>query len=317
LPNFLKVAIKLTLLIATLALILLILPSQFGGKATYSIVKGHSMEPFLHDKDFVVAIKTENYHVGDVVIYEKLGGVVVHQISSCIAVDLFCTKGINNKYKDSWEVKSSEILGKYWFKSSAIGAFLIWVANDPQYFSVLVLLLYLILNMNFKRKRYPEEVQSLLTEAVREHYIKSSKADMPFKLLAATASISTILLLARVSKNQDYGFGFIVLIFAFIFSFSIMAYLWPYVFEGKGLYEPYKSFAILSENLYKLDTDIRTDKTSFTEVTPKFIRHIANNKGLPVFFFHDQAQGRFSFYLITHNVTFVSYANSEMVKAEI
>ena len=295
----------------------MILPSQFGGKATYAIVKGHSMEPFLHDKDFVVAIKSDDYHVADVVIYEKLGGVVVHQISSCIAVDLFCTKGINNNYIDSWKVKSSEILGKYWFKSSAIGIFLIWVANDPQYFAILILFLYLVLNMNFKRKRYPAEVQNLLAEAVREHYIKSSKAEMPFKLSAATASISTMFLLLRVSKNQDYGFGFIILILAFVISFSIMAYLWPYVFEGKGLYEPYKSFAILSENLYKLDSDIRTDKQPVTEVTPKYMRHIANNKGLPVFFSHDQSQGRFSFYLITQNVTFVSFADSEMINSKV
>ncbi len=89
-------------------------PVQFGGRASYIMIAGASMEPSLHYGDLVIAREERTYEVGDVVTYRHPTiGPVIHRIIERTG-DTFNFKGDNNDWIDSYEPTSSELIGKSW-----------------------------------------------------------------------------------------------------------------------------------------------------------------------------------------------------------
>jgi len=89
-------------------------PVQFGGQSSYIMIAGASMEPSLHYGDLVVAQEKRTYDVGDVVTYRHPTiGPVIHRIIDRTG-DTYQFKGDNNDWIDSYEPKSSELIGKSW-----------------------------------------------------------------------------------------------------------------------------------------------------------------------------------------------------------
>lgn len=73
------------------------LPMPFGyGTA---VVVSNSMYPYLEINDLIIIEKTDDYEVGDVVVYDDGEVLVVHRIVS-IDEDLFIAKGDNNDSND-------------------------------------------------------------------------------------------------------------------------------------------------------------------------------------------------------------------------
>ena len=57
-------------------------PAKLGGRSSYVMVNGISMEPNYHTGDLVIVHKVPTYQVGDVVTYRDaiLGEYIIHRI---------------------------------------------------------------------------------------------------------------------------------------------------------------------------------------------------------------------------------------------
>lgn len=109
-----------TVFVAALAAWAIFLRPEFlGGRASYVIVAGHSMEPTLHTGDLVVTLRQRSYRRGDVIAYriEKgqpgAGLLIIHRIVGGSAAAGYMTKGDNRRYRDPWRPKPPGIDGKW------------------------------------------------------------------------------------------------------------------------------------------------------------------------------------------------------------
>ncbi len=109
-------------LFALLAVLwVLFAPAQFGGRTSYVIVNGISMEPKFHKGDLALVRTSSTYSVGDIVVYRHPTiGPVIHRIIGKDG-DHFIFKGDNNNFVDTYHPTQSELIGKFWFHIPAIG----------------------------------------------------------------------------------------------------------------------------------------------------------------------------------------------------
>lgn len=109
-------------LVVTLALIaswfLLLAPQSLGGPIAYVLVSGESMEPTLHDDDFVIAGRQDSYAHGDIVVYRipesetGAGGLVIHRIIGGSGRHGYVLQGDNRTTPDLWRPRSTDIAGR-------------------------------------------------------------------------------------------------------------------------------------------------------------------------------------------------------------
>ena len=92
-------------------------PKSMGGRTSYSIVSGHSMNPTYHTGDLVVLQPEKTYRVGQIVVYRIPAGdpaaglFVVHRIVGGGNVTGYVTKGDNNPSVDIWTPHNIDIQG--------------------------------------------------------------------------------------------------------------------------------------------------------------------------------------------------------------
>ena len=55
--------------VVMIGLVVFAWPTQWGGKTTYIVVRGTSMEPSFHTGDIVIARATDDHQVGDILVY--------------------------------------------------------------------------------------------------------------------------------------------------------------------------------------------------------------------------------------------------------
>jgi signal peptidase I len=88
-------------------------PATLGGRTTYLVTQGVSMEPRFHSGDLALVRPASGYAVGDVVAYrgETLHTVLLHRI---VAVEggRFRLRGDNNSWLDPDRVPPSDVLGR-------------------------------------------------------------------------------------------------------------------------------------------------------------------------------------------------------------
>ncbi len=120
-------ALLLTFLAAAWALLA---PSQLGGRASYIIVNGASMEPSMRKGDLVIVHPAPAYRSGDVVTYQdpRLGP-VIHRIIRTEG-NSFVLKGDNNSWVDSYKPTQPELIGKLWLRVPSAGK-LISIVRSP------------------------------------------------------------------------------------------------------------------------------------------------------------------------------------------
>ena len=100
-------------------------PLQAGGRATYVIVAGQSMEPNFSFGDLVIVHEDSNYQVGEVVAYQNadIDRYVIHRI-----IDenngRFILQGDNNSWIDKYKPTRQEVLGKLWVHLPRIGTYI-------------------------------------------------------------------------------------------------------------------------------------------------------------------------------------------------
>ena len=103
-------------------------PTQLGGRVSYVIVDGISMQPNFHLGDLVLVRTKSTYQVGDAVTYwnAELGTFVFHRIVG-LNLDHFILKGDNNTWLDTYQPVQDEIVGKLWVHIPELGLAIEWV----------------------------------------------------------------------------------------------------------------------------------------------------------------------------------------------
>lgn len=87
-----------------------------GGDASYILVTGQSMLPTFRGGDLVVALPSDTYRSGDVVVFTVpagepgAGGHVIHRIVRSDGA-AFVTRGDNNAWDDRWRPTAADVLG--------------------------------------------------------------------------------------------------------------------------------------------------------------------------------------------------------------
>lgn len=115
----------------------------FGYKSY--VITSASMEPEIRAGDVIISkiTKQQDLQKGDVITFRKNQDVITHRI-----VDIenneekkyYVTKGDNNKYEDLEKVEYGQIEGKYIFKISKLGKFIILLDNK-----IVVLIIMLVI----------------------------------------------------------------------------------------------------------------------------------------------------------------------------
>ncbi|MDQ1287931.1 MAG: signal peptidase [Actinomycetota bacterium] len=70
------------------------------------------MDPLAHDGDLVLARRRTDYALGDLVVYERRGGKVMHRLVEGGPSEGWISKGDNYRYPDPWKIPDSSILGE-------------------------------------------------------------------------------------------------------------------------------------------------------------------------------------------------------------
>ena len=113
-------------------------PTQLGGRTSYAVIVGTSMEPLLHRGDLAVVRKQDSYGAGDAVLYDnrELGSKVLHRILRTEG-GRFVLQGDNNDFLDSEQPVESQIAGTLWFHVPSVGKVTEWV-RQPVHAAVIV-----------------------------------------------------------------------------------------------------------------------------------------------------------------------------------
>jgi signal peptidase I len=101
----------LLMIVAAIAAWYLAGPAQLGGRDTYLITSGISMQPRIHTGDLAVVRKQDSYQIGDVVAYRLQDALILHRIVRTDG-DQFIVKGDNNDFEDMTHPTAANIAGK-------------------------------------------------------------------------------------------------------------------------------------------------------------------------------------------------------------
>lgn len=148
---------------ALLVLVWLVLfrPASLGGPAGYVMVTGVSMEPTIHDGDFVLTRTQGRYEIGDIVAFDVDGRIVIHRIIGGSGEAGFVMQGDNNPAPDDWQPTNAEILGERWIHIPGLGARLSQIRTSPAVFGgVIGLLVALALLGPAKSRRSAAEAHN-------------------------------------------------------------------------------------------------------------------------------------------------------------
>jgi signal peptidase I len=99
-------------------------PPQLGGRTSYAVIYGISMEPRFHGGDLVLLRQQPSYHVGQIVGYHsnKLGKPVMHRIIKIDESGRYYFKGDNNNFVDPEHPLESQLFGSEWVRLPGVGS---------------------------------------------------------------------------------------------------------------------------------------------------------------------------------------------------
>ena len=145
-------------------------PMPFGSGA--GVVLTGSMEPELSVYDLIIAKKTADYTVGDVVVFQDGRSMVVHRI---VAMDeragMVQTKGDANNAADM-PIPLDAVKGKVIAHAAGVGL-LVHMAKTPVGIAVILAAAFLLMEFSFRKEKEQDEDE--LEEIRRE--IKRLKED--------------------------------------------------------------------------------------------------------------------------------------------
>lgn len=139
------------------------MPMPFGVGA--SVVLSGSMEPELSVDDLIIVRERDDYDIGDVVVYQSHGELIVHRI---IAADeeTVTTQGDANDTADE-PINRSDIKGEVVYSVANVGA-VIGFVKSPVVMIGLIAAAILMMEMSFRReKKRDDEDLDRIKEEIR------------------------------------------------------------------------------------------------------------------------------------------------------
>ncbi|HEY1569133.1 MAG TPA: signal peptidase I [Solirubrobacteraceae bacterium] len=132
---------------------LFLAPPKIGGRSSYVITSGISMEPSFHAGDLAIIRPAARYRVGEIAAYHStlLHVVVLHRIIA-IHGDRYVFKGDNNHFIDPTHPTRSQLIGALWVHIPHGGVALHWL-HSPITAAVLCGLVALLLVGTGETKR--------------------------------------------------------------------------------------------------------------------------------------------------------------------
>ena len=111
------------LVVASAACVVLFLPANLGGAATYMTTHGNSMEPKFHTGDLAIVKPVNSYRVGDIAVYQSrtLHTLVMHRIVGREG-NHYVFKGDHNSWTDKDRPTRADLVGKLWLEVPHGGA---------------------------------------------------------------------------------------------------------------------------------------------------------------------------------------------------
>ena len=100
------------------AVAVFIWPLSLGGRSSFVIVAGTSMEPTLHSGDLVLIRRQDAYSPGDVLAYAVpegepgAGAHVIHRLREITDDGVFVMRGDNRQANDGWHPTRTDVLGR-------------------------------------------------------------------------------------------------------------------------------------------------------------------------------------------------------------
>ena len=151
------------------------MPMPFG--TGVAVVLSGSMEPELNVHDLVIIREAEEYKIGDIVVYQNNGMLVIHRIVA-MEGEVVCTKGDANNAEDL-PIALSSIKGKLIFTIPGVGALIQMIKTAPA--TILILAgAILLMEMSWrKEKEQDEEKIDTVKEEIRrlKEELNSKKGD--------------------------------------------------------------------------------------------------------------------------------------------
>lgn len=168
-------------------------PTAIGGRTTYIILIGNSMEPDFRRGDLVLVQPALTYNIDDIVAYAQPDiGTVFHRIIDTND-DGFVMKGDHNSWEDFYFPNEEEIIGKFWIKLSSVGTYIHYL-RQPVPLSLLVitflgLILFSMIYENPRKKRNDNQKANGMDKKISD-YIYLISAIVFSALILAIVSFS-------------------------------------------------------------------------------------------------------------------------------
>lgn len=115
------------------------------GYVSFAVVVTGSMEPTVPRGSLAVVFKSNDYGVGDVVLFKAYNRLILHRIVG-LEDGCFLTKGDANANRDAWELASDNVVGKLYIVIPYVGL-VINGLRQPLIFASLMTLLYLLFEL--------------------------------------------------------------------------------------------------------------------------------------------------------------------------
>jgi len=279
-------------------------PSSLNGPVTYAVVSGHSMEPSLYTGDLVMVRKQNSYAIGDTVLTNVMGGMVIHKIVWLSATSVK-TQGINNDFVDTWTLPKSAILGKQVFVFKQLGTYLLTLRTNPLAFGLFAAGLGALLLIDPRRRKHNDRLKAILASAERElpqaHKSYLNTFLVGLYVLAGGSLISTGVLLMNHSRFYPRVLlsltGLVVSIIAFEF-------LGSWLSGGKDLEEPNRSLAIFGKQLYRIHPTTQINGLTQPVSTAVELRRFADIAKTPVLHLELDEGRKHQFLVVTDDLNY-------------
>jgi len=129
-------------------------PTALGGRTSYIVTHGVSMQPRFHSGDLVLVRSQSSYRVGEIVAYHSnvFHTVVLHRIIGRVG-DRYVFKGDNNNFVDFEHPAASQLMGAVWLHVAGVGSELQSIRSPALVGALIALAALLFAGTAFARRR--------------------------------------------------------------------------------------------------------------------------------------------------------------------
>ena len=269
------------------------------------------MEPELHTGDLVLTRSDGEVGIGDTVLITVMGGFVIHDVI-WKSEDLIKTQGINNKFQDSWVIPKTKVLGKKVFVIPGFGSALIYFRDNPLILGLSVSAIAFILLLEPRRHRYSHRLKKILGAAKKEEPTPlPNYLDALLIGLFLTSLVSLLATGILLANRSNFYPRLALSLIGVIVSVTAFEIIGSWVFNGRGLREPYKSFEIFRNRLFQLPENTIIPGETIPVESAQQLMGFAKAGNSPIIHQFSEKDQSHRFFLITDDLNFVFNTKNE------